>query len=129
MPSGVALISPSLTIGAVNGAGSTSSPNSTASFVASARSRAWIRTAEIPTSFSATSAARAAPPLPSRVTLPIARLGFVQPGQQGRDGADIGIGGDQLALAHHQHIGGAGGDRPVGRLVGQAPPRRASAAW
>ena len=36
MPSGVALISPSLSIGAVNGAGSVSRPNSTASFVAAA---------------------------------------------------------------------------------------------
>ena len=76
-------------------------------------------TAEIPTSCSATSAARAAPPLPSRVTLPIARLGLVQPGEQGRDRADIGVGGDQLAVAHHQHIGRAGGDRPVGGVVGQ----------
>ena len=44
MPSGVVLISPSPVIGAVNSSGSTSSPNSTASLVALARSRAWIRT-------------------------------------------------------------------------------------
>ena len=52
-------------IGAVSGAGSTSSPNWTASLVAAPMSRAWIRTASICSSLSATKAARAAPPVPS----------------------------------------------------------------
>ena len=44
MPSGVALISPSLVIGESNGAGARPVPNSTASLRASPRSRAWSRT-------------------------------------------------------------------------------------
>ena len=74
----------------------------------------------MPTSFSATSAARAAPPLPSSVTLPMRRLRVAQLRSASVAMAPTSVfAGDQLALAHHQHIGRAGGDGPVGRAIRQ----------
>ena len=125
MPSGVALISASLSTGAVSGRGREREPELDrqlrrrghvarldADEVDAEQLQRDERAARRAAAAEQGHAADAAPGLALAV-------------DQGRDRADVGVGGEQFAVAHEQEVGRARRHRAVGRFLGEVERERA----